>query len=68
MVLPGLIDSHTHLSTYLSAAFTDNLFYRKMEENRISALEETLSGEQCYYGALLGCLEMIKSGTTFFLD
>ncbi|MBC7097386.1 MAG: amidohydrolase family protein, partial [Methanobacteriales archaeon] len=31
-------------------------------------LEAHLNGEYCYAGALLGCVEMIKSGTTTFND
>jgi cytosine/adenosine deaminase-related metal-dependent hydrolase len=32
------------------------------------ALGKRLTGEICHAGALLGCLEMVKTGTTCFLD
>jgi 5-methylthioadenosine/S-adenosylhomocysteine deaminase len=37
-------------------------------ETKIWPLEKNLTGERVYVGALLGCLEMIKSGTTCFAD
>jgi 5-methylthioadenosine/S-adenosylhomocysteine deaminase len=36
--------------------------------NKIWALERKLTGRMCYDGALLGCLEMIRTGTTSFVD
>ena len=36
--------------------------------SKIWPLESKLTGEICYAGALLGCLEMIRTGTTCFVD
>jgi 5-methylthioadenosine/S-adenosylhomocysteine deaminase len=37
-------------------------------EKKIWPIEQNLTADDCYAGALLGCLEMIKSGTTCFAD
>ncbi len=68
LVIPGLINSHTH--TYMSVmrncaddlSFTDWLF------NTIDPIEGRMENEDAYWGSLLSQIEMIKSGTTTFND
>ncbi len=67
-VLPGLINTHTHLSMTLLRGYADDLRLQEWLETKIWPLELRLTGELCYTGGLLGCLEMIKTGTTCFLD
>ncbi|MEM3079784.1 MAG: amidohydrolase, partial [Thermoproteota archaeon] len=66
--MPGLINTHTHLSMTLLRGYADDMKLKEWLETRIWPLERRLTGEICYAGALLGCLEMIKTGTTCFLD
>src|SRR5437764_400658 len=67
-LIPGLINTHTHLSMSLFRGYADDLELREWLEKRIWPLEARLDGEMCYHGALLGSLEMTRTGTTCFVD
>jgi 5-methylthioadenosine/S-adenosylhomocysteine deaminase len=67
-VLPGLINGHTHLSMTLLRGVADDMELDSWLKTKIWPIEKNLRAEDCYVGALLGCLEMIKSGTTCFAD
>ncbi len=67
-VLPGLINAHTHLSMTLLRGIADDMPLMEWLEKKIWPIEKNLTAQDCYFGALLGCLEMIKSGTTCFAD
>ena len=69
IILPGLVNAHTHSAMTLFRGMADDLPLRKWLFEKIFPAEaEFLSPETVYWGALLGCLEMIASGTTCFLD
>ena len=68
IVLPGLINTHTHLSMTLFRGYADDMQLQDWLQKKIWPLEGRLTGEACYQGALLGCAEMIMSGTTTFMD
>jgi 5-methylthioadenosine/S-adenosylhomocysteine deaminase len=68
IALPGLINCHTHLSMTLFRGYADDMQLQDWLQKKIWPLEAKLTGEACYYGALLGSAEMILSGTTSFLD
>ncbi|MFQ6130340.1 MAG: amidohydrolase family protein [Candidatus Hadarchaeaceae archaeon] len=67
-VLPGLINAHTHLSMTLLRGIADDMSLMEWLKTKIWPIEINLTAQDCYLGALLGCLEMIKSGTTCFAD
>ena len=67
-LIPGLINTHTHLAMTLLRGYADDMELQQWLENKIWPLEKKLTGEMCYYGALLACLEMISSGTTCLVD
>jgi 5-methylthioadenosine/S-adenosylhomocysteine deaminase len=67
-VLPGLINAHTHLSMTLLRGVADDMPLMEWLEKKIWPIEDNLTADDCYSGALLGSLEMIKSGTTCFAD
>ena len=67
-VLPGLINAHTHLPMTLLRGIADDMPLLEWLETKIWPIERNLKKGDCYRGALLGCLEMIKSGTTCFAD
>jgi 5-methylthioadenosine/S-adenosylhomocysteine deaminase len=68
IVLPGLINTHTHLSMVLLRGYADDMHLQDWLQKKIWPLESRLTPEACYQGALLGCAEMIMSGTTTFMD
>jgi len=68
LVLPGLINTHTHLSMTLLRGVADDLPLMQWLNEEIWPIEAKLEDRHVYAGALLGCLEMIKSGTTLFND
>ncbi|MEH2477975.1 5-methylthioadenosine/S-adenosylhomocysteine deaminase [Nitrobacteraceae bacterium AZCC 2146] len=68
-VTPGFIDSHVHLSETLSrAVFPDNLTTRAWVFHWAKPFYAHVTEEDEYWGALLGITEMLRGGTTCFLD
>jgi len=68
VLLPGLINLHTHLPMGLFRGFGDDMPLEAWLKERIWPAEDKLTPETMRAGAELGCLEMIASGTTSFLD
>jgi 5-methylthioadenosine/S-adenosylhomocysteine deaminase len=68
LVIPGLINSHTH--AYMSAFrnYADDLPFDKWLFGKIMPAEDAMKPEEAYWCNLLSCLEMIKTGTTCFAD
>jgi 5-methylthioadenosine/S-adenosylhomocysteine deaminase len=67
-LIPGLINTHTHLAMTLFRGYADDLELQDWLEKKIWPLEKKLTGEMCYQGALLAGLEMITTGTTSLVD
>lgn len=66
---PGFIDAHVHLSETLSrAVFPDNLDTRAWVFHWAKPFYAHITAEDEYCGALLGITEMLRGGTTCFLD
>src|SRR5579872_4951580 len=66
---PGFVDSHVHLSETLSrAVFPDNLNTRAWVFHWAKPFYAHITEEDEYWGALLGITEMLRCGTTCFLD
>jgi 5-methylthioadenosine/S-adenosylhomocysteine deaminase len=69
VVIPGLINSHTHSPMTLFRGMADDLSLMNWLQNHIWPAEKRwLSDQFCYDGALLAILEMLRSGTTCFND
>jgi len=68
IILPGLINTHTHLAMTLLRGYADDLSLEDWWFKKIYPIEKKFKRETIYLGSLLGILEMIKSGTTFFVD
>ncbi len=66
--MPGLINCHTHVPMTLFRGIAEDQPLDTWLKETIWPLETRLKSEDIYVGALLGCLEMIKSGTTCFAD
>ena len=68
IVMPGLINCHAHVPMTLFRGIAEDQPLGTWLKETIWPLEAKLESEDVYVGALLGCLEMIKNGTTCFAD
>ncbi|WP_028320928.1 amidohydrolase family protein [Desulfatiglans anilini] len=68
LVLPGLVNGHTHAAMTLFRGLADDLPLMEWLENYIFPVERRMDAEFVHTGALLACAEMIRSGTTTFSD
>ncbi|ASJ01896.1 N-ethylammeline chlorohydrolase [Thermococcus profundus] len=68
VVSPGFVNLHTHSPMGLLRGLADDLPLMEWLEKHIWPREAKLTREAIKAGAYLGALEMIKTGTTAFLD
>ena len=68
LVIPGLINAHTHSYMSLFRNSADDLPFMEWLMERIDPMEQKLTPEDAYIGAKLAIIEMMKSGTTCFND
>ncbi len=69
LIMPGLINSHSHLAMTLFRGYADDLPLNDWLYKKIFPAEAShLDPENVYWGSLLGCMEMISSGTTGLID
>ncbi len=68
VVLPGLINSHTHAAMTLFRGLADDLPLMDWLQKHVFPAEQKLTEDWVYRGTLLACAEMIRSGTTTFCD
>ena len=66
-VLPGFINVHGHVANSLLRGVADDVPLETMLEKAF-AVDAKFTRRDVQVGALLGCLEMLKSGTTSFVD
>ncbi|MBP2143747.1 5-methylthioadenosine/S-adenosylhomocysteine deaminase [Methanococcus voltae] len=67
-IMPGLINTHTHIPMTIFRGVADDLPLMDWLGNHIWPLEAKLDDEIIYAGTMLGCMEMIKTGTVAFND
>jgi len=65
---PGLVNTHNHLFQNLIKGLGDELYLLPWVEMLILPTADQMTAEETYLGALVGCLEAIRSGTTTLLD
>ncbi len=68
LVMPGLINTHTHLAMSLLRGYADDMDLQKWWFNKIHPAESRFSRKEVLWGSLLSMVEMIESGTTCFVD
>jgi len=68
LLMPGLINAHTHAPMTLFRGLADDLPLKKWLEEYIFPAESKLTPEKVAIGTELACAEMIRSGTTSFVD
>jgi 5-methylthioadenosine/S-adenosylhomocysteine deaminase len=68
IIMPGLINTHTHAAMTCFRGLADDLPLMTWLNDHIFPAESRLDHEMVYRGTLLACAEMIRSGTTCFCD
>lgn len=66
--VPGFVNTHTHASMTLLRSYADDLALMDWLNNHIWPVEAKMVEKDISVGGELAVLEMIKSGTTAFLD
>lgn len=64
IVMPGLVNTHTHLAMSIFRGYKDDQKLMDWLENAIFPVEDKLEPDDIYWNSFLSCIEMIKSGTT----
>ncbi|AMP20703.1 hypothetical protein AZF37_05520 [endosymbiont 'TC1' of Trimyema compressum] len=68
LLMPGLINTHTHVAMTLLRSYGDDRSLFGWLENMVWPMEEKMTKEDIKVGTELGIAEMLLSGTTTFLD
>ncbi|NOZ82910.1 MAG: amidohydrolase family protein [Euryarchaeota archaeon] len=68
VVIPGLVNTHTHAAMTLFRGAADDLPLHRWLQEEIWPVEAKLKPQHVYAGTLLACLEMLTSGITCFND
>jgi len=69
LILPGLINCHTHGAMSCFRGMADDLTLNEWLNKYIFPAEvKFVTKEMVYFGTLLSCIEMVRSGTTTFCD
>ncbi len=68
IVMPGLINMHTHVSMTLLRGLGEDLPLQEWLTKKIWPVEAKLTNKNVYNGSMLGICEMLRSGVTCFND
>jgi 5-methylthioadenosine/S-adenosylhomocysteine deaminase len=66
--IPSFMNGHTHAAMVLMRGLADDMLLHEWLEKAVWPFEANLTEDDVYWGTRLACLEMIKTGTTFFND
>lgn len=68
LVMPGLINMHTHAYMTLMRNYADDVAFTDWLFNGVMPVEDKLPVDAAYWTNQLAFMEMIKSGTTSYVD
>ena len=68
LIIPGLINAHTHAAMSLFRGLADDLPLEEWLTSHIFPAEQKINGDYVYWGTKLAVAEMLLSGTTTFCD
>lgn len=68
VVMPGLINTHTHAAMTMLRGYADDMPLMPWLEEKVWPFEARMTAEDMYWGSLLALCEMIRSGTTTMVD
>jgi 5-methylthioadenosine/S-adenosylhomocysteine deaminase len=68
LLIPGLYNAHAHTPMTLLRGYGENMTLQDWLEKRIFPFEAKMTGEDVYYGYLLGVAEMLRFGVVSTTD
>ncbi|QMV44417.1 amidohydrolase [Cohnella cholangitidis] len=68
LFMPGLVNTHGHAAMSLLRGLADDMVLQDWLQNHMWPTEAKFTGDDVYWGSALAAAEMIKSGTTTFVD
>ncbi len=68
VAMPGLINLHCHAAMSLLRSYADDYPLQTWLNKKIFPVEKCFKEDDVYWGTMLSLLEMIKGGTTTFVD
>src|SRR5262249_22085031 len=68
VLLPGLVNGHTHAAMTLMRGYGGDLPLMTWLSEKIWPAERRLTADAVYWGTRLACCEMIRTGTVRFWD
>ncbi len=68
VLLPGFYNIHCHIPMTLLRGYGEGLPLQRWLFEKVFPFEAKLTGEDCYWGTMLGAIELIKSGVVSFTD
>ncbi|MBO4914907.1 MAG: amidohydrolase [Oscillospiraceae bacterium] len=67
LVMPGIINAHTHAYMTIHRNYADDLpFFDWLD--KVQKVEDGMTEEDVYWTTMLAIIEMLKTGTTCFVD
>ena len=68
LIMPGLVNLHTHVYMNFMKNSADDVPFNEWLFNRIFPIEAKMEKADFYWSTMFGCIEMLKTGTTAYLD
>ncbi|MCQ4085765.1 amidohydrolase [Saccharibacillus sp. JS10] len=68
LFMPGLVNSHGHTGMSLLRGYGDDMVLQEWLQTKMWPMEAKFTSDDVYWGSSLSVVEMLKSGTTTFLD
>lgn len=68
VVMPGLINTHTHAAMTMLRGYADDMPLMPWLEDKVWPFEARMNAEDIYWGSTLALCEMLRSGTTTMVD
>ena len=67
IVMPGMINTHTHVAMSVMKGVVDDVTFPDFLD-KVFKIDSDRTDEDLDIGTKIGCMEMIRSGTTTFMD
>lgn len=67
ILMPGMVNTHTHIAMSVMKGVVDDMTFPDFLE-RVFVIDSDRTDDDLRLGTTLGCMEMIRGGTTTFMD